>query len=491
MDRIKMLYLGLSSSERKAIRFYLDAFNQKGENKATEFLKLIDHHPDISHEMASKKLYNDSRSKAFIMMKGRLFERLTEFLTLSINPDATRRDRDNPYHQDLIEFRRCMLFASSLQERQLSSLAIEYLEKARDLAARCNAPELEVDALLRLRGLDRSGNDRFEDLSIQIQKALKQQECDINATGLMRKFMTLGGSQIGGDADRIAFLEAHLPALEDSIRQVYSARADYFLQMLQVHLCYLTRQFEEGRAFAKKGLQILINYEGIRSPVRMADSWFQLGRLELQDQCYADALASLEKARTFQTPESRAYLMTSLLMVYGHLYLKDPVQAAALMNQIQHGPAAHHIAQNTLTRGLFAFLSACVKYAQGALKESWNAIQDCLELPLDKETWMTSNRLFEIMVLVDKQDLDLVSQKLENLRKHMSRYPPKPRLKTIFKLLMAQERIGFKFVKVHDEDVQLASLGSAQPWDAIGQEVVRFDEWYLERRARAERLGAR
>jgi hypothetical protein len=50
-----------------------------------------------------------------------------------------------------------------LQERHLPKLALEALVNAREYAARCNAPELEVDALIRLRGLDRSTNDRFED----------------------------------------------------------------------------------------------------------------------------------------------------------------------------------------------------------------------------------------------------------------------------------------------------------------------------------------
>lgn len=482
MDRVKSLYFSFSPSEKKAIRSYLDAFHQKGENKPLEFLKFLDQHPGATHENASQKLYGDSRSKAFIMMKGRLYERLTEFLTLSINPDSTRRNRETPYHQDLIEFRRCMLFASSLQERQLSALALEYLEKARELAARCNAPELEVDALIRLRGLDRSGGGRFEELSIQIQKALKMQECDINATGLMRKFLTLTGSLIGGDADRIAFLEAHLPELEDAIRQVYSARADYFLQSLQVHYAYLTRRYQEGRVYAQKALAILNQHEGIRSPARMADGWFQLGRLELQDQQFETALVSLEKARGYQTEVSRAYLTTSLLIVYCYIYLRDFHKAQELMAYLEDGPTARALEQSPLNKGLFSYLRACMQYFQGSLKEAWALIQDCQELNLDKETWLTAIRLFEIMVLVDKQEPDLASQKIENLRKHISRYNPKPRMRAIFKLLQAQDRAGFRFVPIQDEDHQLAQLRTEMPWDVIGQEVVRFEDWYSSHR---------
>jgi hypothetical protein len=484
MDRVKTLYFSLSSSEKKALRSYLEAFHQKGENKPVEFLKLIDREPEVSHENSAKQLYGDPKSKAFIMMKSRLFERLMEFTALASNGDSVKRDRDNPYHQDLIEFRRCMLFASALQERQLSGLAFEYLEKARELAARCNTPELEVDVLLRIRGLDRSGTDRFEELSVQIQKALKQQECDINATGLMRKFLTLNGSQIGGNEDRIAFLEAHLPGLEDSIRQVYSARADYFLQMLKVHLCYLNRRFEEGRAYAKRALELLMEYEGIRSPLRMADSWFQLGRLELEDGCFEDALVSLEKARSYQTEESRAYLTISVLLLYCRLHRKEHREAQQLMDHLRNGAAARTLEQSPLNKGIFTYLTACLQFMRGQLQDAWMSILDCQEMNLEKGTWITSIRLFEIMILVDKKELDLASQKLENLRKHISRYQANPRMKAIFKLLMAQDRTGFRFSPVQGEAEQLENLRTQLPWDAIGQEVVRFDEWYQERRAK-------
>jgi hypothetical protein len=482
MDRVKTLYFSLSASEKKALRSYLEAYHQKGENKPLEFIKLIDREPEVSHEASAKLLYGDAKSKAFIMMKGRLFDRLMEFTALSMSQDSVKRDRDNPYHQNLIEFRRNMLYASTLQERQLTGLAVEYLEKARELAARCNTPELEVDVLLRIRGLDKS-TDRFEALSVEIQKALKQQECDINATGLMRKYLTWNGSSMGGNEERIAFLEAHLPGLEDAIRQVYSPRADYFLQMLQVHLCYATRRFEEGRTYAKQALHLLMQYDGIRSLVRIADSWFQLGRLELEDGGFEEALISLDKARSYQTEESRAYLSISLLLLYCRLHRRELKEAQELMDHIRASAAARTVEQNTLNKGLFTYLAACLQFMRGQLQDAWMSILDCQEMNLDKGTWITSIRLFEIMILVDKKELDLASQKLENLRKHMSRYQANPRMKAIFKLLMAQDRTGFRFSAVHGEADQLENLKTQLPWEAVGQEVIRFDEWYKERRA--------
>ena len=489
MDRVKQLYHSFTPSERKAIRAYLEAFHVKGENKAIEFLKLIDKQPEITQEQAADKLYGDLRSKAFIMMKGRLLEKMTEFLTLTVNPESGHRDHAAPFHHDLVEFRKAMLFATALQGRQLSSLAIEYLEKARELAARCNAPELEVDALIRLRGLDRSssGTDRFEALSIQIQKALVQQECDINATGLMRKFLALHGHQVTSDEARISFLEAHLPDLEENLRQVYSPRADYFLQMLKVHYCFITRSYEPGKHSAMQAMEVLRKYEGIRSPMRLSDTWFQLGRLELRCEHYEAAKESFLKARSLLPIESRAHILIALLLSYCYLYLHDLDATASLLEEMKKSPFDRAVQTNVLNRGLLCYVSACLAHAHKDFHGAWMRLQDAQDPNLGRESWLTAIRLFEVMLLIDKGQGDLASQKLENLRKHLSRYNAPLRMRSIYKLLAAQERLSFSFAEVAGEAKEIHRLRTELLWDSVSQEIVRFEDWYLGHRAKGKK----
>lgn len=484
MDRVKQLYHSFSASERKAVRAYLEAFHVKGENKAIEFLKLIEKQPDITQEQAADKLYGDLRSKAFIMMKARLYEKMTEFLPLTVNPESSNRDHEAPFHHDLIEFRKAMLYATALQERQLSTLAIEFLDKARELAARCNAPELEVDALLRLRGLDRASNgtDRFEALSIQIQKALVQQECDINATGLMRKFLALHSHQVTSDEARLSFLEAHLPELEENLRQVYSPRADYFLQMLKVHYCFILRSYEAGKAAARQAMEVLQKYEGIRSPMRKSDTWFQLGRLELRCEHFEEAVEPFLKARSLLSPDSRAHILIGLLLSYCYLYLRDFEAAKATLQALKRGPLERAMLSNPLARGLFSYLNACLAYFLGDFHEAWLSLQDAQDPNLGRDSWLTAIRIFEVMLLIDKDQGDLASQKLENLRKHLGRYNAPPRMRSIYKLLAAQDRLEFTFREATGEVEELQRLRTELTWDATSQEVVRFEDWYEQHR---------
>ncbi|MBC7975195.1 MAG: hypothetical protein H7138_09435, partial [Myxococcales bacterium] len=64
---------------------------------------------------------------------------------------------------------------------------------SRAVIARIAAPIASISSpplLLRAR-LDGRDMNRFEDLSIQLKRSLTQQECDINATGLYRKWYVL------------------------------------------------------------------------------------------------------------------------------------------------------------------------------------------------------------------------------------------------------------------------------------------------------------
>jgi tetratricopeptide (TPR) repeat protein len=483
MDRVKVLYSNLSNSEKKALRHYLDSFNLKGENKSMDLLRLIDESPDITHEAASEKLYADPRSKAFIMMKSRLYEKMTEFLPLTINPDANRREKESPYYPiDLIEFRKCMLTATLLVERRMGALALEYFERARKLAASSNCPELEVDVLFRLRGLDGRDMNRFEDLSIQLKRSLTQQECDINATGLYRKWYVLHSMRVAGDDDKLAFLEAHIPDLEESIRQTYSPRADYFLQMLKVNYCYITREYEEGKRVCHKAIAILKENAGIRNAVRMSDPWFQLGKLELHFRHYAAATEALEKARSYHPSDSMAYLSTSTIMLYALVYSQAIAEASTLIDTIAPY-LENRLRQNAPTLpGIFTYLRCCVLYLQGQTHQAWVLIQEIQELNFDKEGWITGIRLFEVMLLIEKRDRDFASLKLESLRKHMARYASDERMRIFYRLLAAQERQDFRFNEVQDEKVALAKLQDEYEWDPVGHEVIRFDEWYLKMR---------
>lgn len=478
MDRIKTLYQSLARSEAKALKNFLTAFHTKGENKPLELIRLIEKKPEISAEEAAKRLYGDPRSKAFIMMKARLYEKMTEFLPLSVNPASGKGNKEMPYFMDLIEYRKSMLIASVLLQKRLNLLARDHLEKALKHARNCNAPELEADVLIRLRAMSRSASKSFDELTLDLRRAMAEQFQDVNATGIYFKFYENHTLKSANDYKKIEFLENHIPDLENSLVQEYSVRADWYLQMLKVNYYSLTSDYEACKEVLQRAIQLVQENKGLRNRNRMSDPYMQWGILELKFHNYEAAITAFEHALEALKPRTRGHFLICLLKLYGYIFSGDLEGAEELGNTLREQAEAPSIRRYPKTVGLLMYLRSCISYLKGAYHEAWLALQEITELNFDKDGWMTGIRIFEIMILIDREQFDFAGQKLENLRKHLARYESEPRAEVIYKLLAAQERSGFLFNGVKQEAELMRELEEEHTWKHLGHEVIRFEDWY-------------
>ncbi|MEM7040966.1 MAG: hypothetical protein AAF570_28640, partial [Bacteroidota bacterium] len=342
----------------KALKTYISAFHSKGENKPLELLRLIEKNADLSAEDAAKRLYGNPKSKAFIMMKARLFEKMTEFLPLSVNPATQKYSKEMPYFRDLIEFRKSMLIATILQEKRLGQLALDYFDRALRLARKCNTPELEVDVLVRLRAINRMRVKEFEALSAELRKCLARQEIDINTMGIYHKFYELHTLKTQGDDEKIEFLEKHLPDLVHSLRQHYSPRADYYVQMLLVNLYSLQADYEACKKAVDTAITVIKENKGLRTRQRMSDPWFQWGMMEMKFHKYHKAIEAFDQTLSVLKSNSRAYLVTSIMMLYAFIYLDDLDRASEKAKEITQIAGRLSKIANPSIYGLYTYLQA-------------------------------------------------------------------------------------------------------------------------------------
>jgi tetratricopeptide (TPR) repeat protein len=200
---------------------------------------------------------------------------------------------------------------------------------------------------------------------------------------------------------------------------------------------------------------------------------------------FEDAIASFQKARSLLPQHSRAHLYVAILLSQCHLHRQDMVAARTIVEELKEGPLSRALQSNPHQRGYFNYLCSCIAYFDGDYQSAWRHLQESQDANLGKETWLTAIRLFEVMLLIDKDQGDLASQKMENLRKHLARYNTPQRMRSIYKLLAAQERQAFSFGLIANEEQELRRLREELLWDSVGQEIVRFEDWYLDHRKRA------
>lgn len=479
MDRLKALYQNLTRGEKNIFRQYLIHFHVKGPNKTLLLFELIESNPKVTQEEASRELYGNPKSKAFIMMKSRLYEKLTEFMPLTINAYGQSQLEGSDYNMDIIEIRKNMLIASVLKARRLANLAEEFLEKSVKLARRCSIPELEIDALLRLRLLKSGKNNDFHSITKEIGRAIAQMERDIDSLGIYHIFFRQHNLRTGHDEEKISFLEEHIPELELKLKIHYSVRADYYLQMLKQTYFLIVGDYEEGKSTILYLVDLVSNNPGLKSPSRLSAPWFQLGFMEMKFDKYAEAIEAFTQALSLSKKGTNGYVMISLMITYSHIYQEDLESASKIIKELKQVKSRRYFSPRY--RGLHSYLKACVEYKQGDLNKAYLSLQENTEMGFDKEGWVTGIRIFEIMILIDKSEFDLASLRLENLRKHLSRYSSDLRSVQIFRIMTKLERKGFRFEDGKGIKKMVKQLEKTHPWTNLGHEVIRFENWIKAR----------
>jgi tetratricopeptide (TPR) repeat protein len=477
MDRIRQLYGTFNKAEIRALKNLLSQTTKKGENKPLELLQMLEADMTLTPEDASRQLYNDPKSKAFLMMKSRLFHRMTE--VLGVMADFEVKDNSDAYFKVQLEFRKAMMMATVLRSRRLSLLAIPILEDAVALARKAVNPEWELDALNQIRSINNGTQEEIDALIVEIGRTLQQTERDVNASALyVRLFRSLKGTPPQEIPGLIERFEQQLAELDFALQHFYSVRADYFRHKLRYKLYKMKGQIEPCRIALQKAIEILEQHEGLRNNERLAAPYSELGEVEMRLMNYEAGLKAYAIAETYVTPKSQHHLLILTPVLYGLIVSRRLAEADVVCAKIEE--MFPHIRQHVTVNvsNEVAYLKSALAYSHGRLQEAWRILQGEHDFSSDKTGLAVVVRIFEIMLLIDRNMTDVASQKLENLRKHLSRYPPDPRIQAIYKLLAAQEKFDFQFQHFKNEETILKAMAHDFMNSQSGFEAVRFEEWY-------------
>lgn len=477
MDRIKQLYGTFNKAEIRALKTHLSQTTKKGENKPLELLQMLEEDMGLSAEEAAKRLYNDAKSKAFLMMKSRLFHRMTELL--GVMTDFEVKDTTDAYFKVQLEFRKAMMMATVLRARRLSALAIPILEDAVALARKAVNPEWELDALNQIRSINYGTQEQIDALVVEIGRTLQQTERDVNASAIYLRLMRrLKGVQTHEVPELVTRFEQQLAELDIALQHCYSVRADYFRYKLRYKLYKIKGQIEPCRKALQKAIDILEQHEGLRNNERLAAPYSELGEVEMRLMNFDAGLKAYAIAETHVNPGTLHHLLILTPVLYGLIVTRRLDEADEICGKIEAmlPNVRLHITVNVSNE--VAFLKSTLAYAHGRLQEAWRILQGEHDFASDKSGLAVVVRIFEIMLLIDRNMTDVASQKLENLRKHLARYSADHRVKSVYKLLAAQEKFDFQFQHFKNEEAILKSMTMDFMNSESGFEAVHFEAWY-------------
>lgn len=480
LERLLEIFGSLSQAELRYLKNYLTAFHNKGKNKALELVELMEAERNLSQDEYSRRLYGDPKSKAFIMLKGRLMEKILETLMLSVNFQNNPAYQEDPAAFESIDLLKNLTYAHLLRRRGLDHAAEEILRDCVQQATQLQLPEIKVQALAHLRNIATSEQEMWG-MRRDIELGLRQYESDLMGVGYFDEFRALRAEKTSQEQSTIEYLQHNCKVLEDRLEEAYSTRAHYYYLLLRQYLHELLQESTELRRTAEEMIALLTANPGIGSKNRKGIPYLQLAMLDLKQANFAQTILSADQALSLFHEKKKNTLAASTCKLYACMYLGQLDDAEALIRKLDVFRQQKRLDQST---GIVIYLESCLAYLRGNTKQAIQILNSTTELLTDKEGWNVGIRTFEILLLIDQDKLDLVSARVENLRKHLARYQIDNRQQLIYRCLQSLERVSYSFSQLPPDFHKNFEQLQSREWSPLSDEFVRFEWWVAARMAR-------
>ena len=481
MERIKALYATLKQPEKKFLITYLTAFHPKGENKTLELLELIEAPVELSTDEIAEKLYGDSKSKAFIMLKGRLYDKMLEALMLSTNPANPSKDALKEQGFEKTELRKLLIYNFMLRRRGLFSLADEICLKGLKVSREFEYPDIELDFLGTLRTqYAKSHSDKYEQIIQEMDDAFRRYELDMITSNTWNYYRNQFSLRSSIDEAR-RYLEVAIPKFEENVMKLGSSSARYYLALMKINYFDFTKQFDEGRKEIDVLLHLVHNSKRHNTSQGLGIPYTHLAVLELNRFRLEEALQAADLAAQYNKKNSPNFSIGLFTRAFILLHMGNVEGAEAQIKALEENSMS---AGGSSNWAICNYVKACIAFINKDYTLSWKFLQEVSGLNFDKAGWITGIKIFEIMVLIEKGDFDMLTLRLDSLRKHIQKHNSDERANLIYKLLIGQEKDGFTFANpVKKEEEILEELSNNQPWELAGHETIRFEPWYKLKRS--------
>ncbi len=479
MNRLRKLYASFTRAEIRYLKGILTALHHKGDNKALELVRLMEKDPDSGNREMAKKLYGDPRSKAFSMLKSRVFDLMLEVPTLSINLRNNAEIKEDPEAFQPILVQKLILQANFLKRRGQQELALELFEKADKLSEEYGLQGERLSALISMQNMSRSESDFYESLSPRIEDAREKYLTDMMAINFFDKYRLKRSSRSSVPEEEIDFLHKSIGELEKRLINFPSPRATYYCNSLKFDLAFHLKDYESCRKMLKNLDQIFRQYPGLGSAYRLAVPYIKLAVIETNTHNYEEGFRAGKEAQELLNPKRFNYLVAVLYKTYASIYLQrweEALKDLASLGWFEEN-------YKGLEVGIAKYLESCIYYFQKEYALAYQVLMDASKLMVDKEGWNVGIRIFEIILMIEMDKPDLIEGKLESLRKHLSRYEEvEERMSVIYRILLILVRKNYDFIQTQTEvEKELLLISKNYPWVPIGHEVIRFDAWFSDK----------
>ncbi|MEL6654624.1 MAG: hypothetical protein AAFQ87_27865, partial [Bacteroidota bacterium] len=260
-----------------------------------------------------------------------------------------------------------------------------------------------------------------------------------------------------------------------------SPRARYFFLNLKLQLANGKEDYQQSTQIYQELIHHIQTNKGLKSRNRLGIPYLRLASIELYQEQFERGLQAAEEALKLFPNRKYNFLQAAICKLFACCYLGRFEEAETCIDSLAYfieTPPKRHLRPVLLALDWVHYFRSCLSFFRGEYRLALDLLGNVDELFTDKKGWNIDLRIHEIIILIERNQLDLASARIEALRKHMSKYKVEGRPSYIFQYLYHLERQAYDFGADEPEMKEaILHLQQTIPWDAVNAEVIRFEVW--------------
>lgn len=468
MERIHSIIKTFSKSEMKYLKHLLTVFHGKGENKLLELVQLIEKNPQISQNEAALKLYQDIKSKAFVMTKGRLIERLYDLVLLTTDLPNSSLVEEDPHASHLANLHKKLSLVIALRKRGLTQIAQNLIEETLKDEMLNYYTSLKISYLETLRSMISNDIDEFHRINRELAILIEILRVEQFALGVLYEIRILIRLKHFNMVSIIDFMKNKVKIIEKDLSTVYSVRLNLAFLQLQEQLFEAEGKISESKRVLQEWIGLLKNNPLVADNNRKSLAYIKLALAELNEKNYTKAIEVSKEIAPSIKHRLNNFVVIKSVEIYSSFYIGEWEMIDVFDLSL--------LKIDNLNIYYILYIKICLMY----LRKEYKKIQIDNLVPLleNKQMHNPRLRLLEILIYIETQRIDIAIAKLEALRKHLSKYETLPRVQATYKILHQLELQSFNFQTENPQiNKMLEELEENTPWSPFSLEAIRFDTW--------------
>jgi tetratricopeptide (TPR) repeat protein len=484
MESLSAIINNLSPGELKLVHHFYKLKNYGEYRKRVQLLNLIINNKISSNQEAAKMLGYDSNISSFKHLKARL---KSDVLCMLLMQECSTKFC-TPYAQATFDCRRFLMQGEILMSRGVYDEALDLLGKASKIAGKFElfAEGLQIEDLRRNHIASRGNMKDFEETCSAIEENYVRLGKVMMAKRYHYEITTPALLRVNSYAEYIRKSASALDEMAGETKLPDSSKVKLYNHLSSINYFSSIRDFENAQHHAVDLLRSVENDPVVKSKSNQAGVNMELANIYLNTGSYEKAIDHASKAVELFKPGMINQLHAQMALFFSFFRSNDLKNA----DKVLKAACSHRLVKNqhdTHLASRLQLLRASIAFKMTAYDECALVLRENAEYVRDKDGWMPGYFILDTLVLLEKKSFDLAFYRIEAFRKMIERnsmYKDEKRIHAITKILrlIVKEDGEFNKISAGQKDLLLLSEAAEEYyWNPAGYEVIRFDQWLVNK----------